>query len=112
MPGQQDPKGELAITLLESLGQAGSICVYSSYMNGRSSSSGWRRISRRYGKDLKRVVARLWDLRSLIIRDHGIIPPLGQLPDQSRLTGRHAVPELCATWRFGMGAWRPVNTAA
>ena len=64
---ERDPREELAITLLESLGQTGSICVYSSYER-----SVLERLAEDFPslrKDLKRVVARLWDLH-VIIRDH------------------------------------------
>ena len=64
---ERDPREELAITLLESLGQTGGICVYSSYER-----SVIERLAEDFPslrKDLKRVVARLWDLH-VIIRDH------------------------------------------
>ena len=64
---ERDPREELAVTLLESLGREGSICVYSSYER-----SVIERLAEDFPslrKDLKRVVARLWDLH-VIIRDH------------------------------------------
>ena len=64
---ERDPREALAITLLESLGREGSICVYSSYER-----SVIERLAEDFPslrKDLKRVVARLWDLH-VIIRDH------------------------------------------
>ncbi len=63
----RDPREELAITLLESLGREGSICVYSSYER-----SVLERLAEDFPslrKELKRVIARLWDLH-VIIRDH------------------------------------------
>lgn len=64
---ERDPREDLAVTLLESLGREGSICVYSSYER-----SVIERLAEDFPslrKDLKRVVARLWDLH-VIIRDH------------------------------------------
>ncbi len=64
---ERDPREALAVTLLESLGQEGSICVYSSYER-----SVIERLAEDFPslrKDLKRVVARLWDLH-VVIRDH------------------------------------------
>jgi hypothetical protein len=63
----RDPREELAVTLLKSLGQEGSICVYSSYER-----SVLERLADDFPslrQDLKRVIARLWDLH-VIIRDH------------------------------------------
>ena len=71
---ERDPREELAVTLLESLGQTGSICVYSSYER-----SVLERLAEDFPslrKDLKRVVARLWDLQ-VIIRDHYYHPAFG-----------------------------------
>ncbi len=63
----KDPREELVVALLESLGQEGSICVYSGYE---------RAILERLADllpvlrtDLQRVLARLWDLFP-VIRDH------------------------------------------
>ncbi|MCW5799530.1 MAG: DUF2779 domain-containing protein [Nitrospira sp.] len=64
---ERDPREELAMTLLESLGQTGSICVYSSYE--RSVLERLAEDVPSLRKDLKRVVARLWDLH-VVIRDH------------------------------------------
>lgn len=63
----RDPREELAVTLLDSLGGEGSICVYSSYER-----SVLERLAEDFPslrKDLKRVIARLWDLH-IVIRDH------------------------------------------
>lgn len=63
----RDPREELAVTLLESLGREGSICVYSSYER-----SVLERLAEDFPslrKELKRVMARLWDLH-VVIRDH------------------------------------------
>jgi predicted RecB family nuclease len=63
----KDSREELAVTLLDSLGREGSICVYSGYE---------RSILERLGDllpllrtDLQRLISRLWDLFP-IIRDH------------------------------------------
>ncbi|MDR4476270.1 MAG: DUF2779 domain-containing protein [Nitrospira sp.] len=64
---ERDPREDLAVTLLESLGREGSICVYSSYER-----SVIERLAEDFPslrKNLKRIVARLWDLH-VIIRDH------------------------------------------
>ena len=63
----RDPREELAVTLLDSLGKQGSICVYSSYER-----SVLERLAEDFPtlrKDLKRVITRLWDLH-VVIRDH------------------------------------------
>lgn len=63
----RDPREELTVSLLESLGREGSICVYSSYER-----SILERLADAFPslkKDLKNVIARLWDLH-LVIRDH------------------------------------------
>ncbi|WHZ14284.1 MAG: hypothetical protein OJF52_001121 [Nitrospira sp.] len=63
----RDPREELAVTLLDSLGKEGSICVYSSYER-----SILERLAEEFPslrKDLTRVMARLWDLH-VVIRDH------------------------------------------
>ncbi|KXK08230.1 MAG: hypothetical protein NBKEAIPA_01825 [Nitrospirae bacterium] len=63
----RDPREALTVTLLESLGQEGSICVYSSYER-----SILERLAEEFPalrKDLKRAIARLWDLHA-VIKDH------------------------------------------
>ena len=63
----RDPREELTVRLLESLGQEGSICVYSSYER-----SILERLAEDFPslkQDIKAVIARLWDLH-LVIRDH------------------------------------------
>ncbi|MCC2641308.1 MAG: uncharacterized protein K0S45_1721 [Nitrospira sp.] len=63
----RDPREELTSTLLESLGQEGSICVYSSYER-----SVLERLAERFPslrRELKRAMARLWDLHE-VIKDH------------------------------------------
>ena len=59
-PDPKDPREELVVALLESLGQDGSICVYSGYE---------RAILERLAdllpilrSELQRVITRLWDL--------------------------------------------------
>ncbi|MDQ6733793.1 MAG: DUF2779 domain-containing protein [Nitrospirota bacterium] len=66
-PDPKDPREELVVALLESLGQDGSICVYSGYE---------RAILERLAdllpilrSELQRVMTRLWDLFP-VIRDH------------------------------------------
>jgi hypothetical protein len=66
-PDPKDPREELVMALLESLGQDGSICVYSGYE---------RAILERLAdlfpilrSELQRVMTRLWDLFP-VIRDH------------------------------------------
>jgi hypothetical protein len=63
----RDPREELTIRLLESLGREGSICVYSSYER-----SILERLAEDFPSlktDLRSVIARLWDLH-VVIRDH------------------------------------------
>jgi predicted RecB family nuclease len=63
----KDPREELVIELLESLGQEGSICVYSGYEGAIL-----ERLADLFPavrSDLQRVMARLWDLFP-VIRDH------------------------------------------
>ena len=70
----RDPREELTVRLLESLGREGSICVYSSYER-----SILERLAEDFPslrKDLKAVIARLWDLH-LVIRDHYYHPAFG-----------------------------------
>ena len=64
---ERDPRKEFTIALLESLGREGSICVYSSYER-----SILERLAEDFPslkKDIKEVIARLWDLH-MVIRDH------------------------------------------
>ena len=85
---ERDPREELAITLLESLGQTGSICVYSSYER-----SVIERLAEDFPslrKDFKRVVARLWDLH-VIIRDHYYHPAF----EGSLLPSKPSCPPWC-----------------
>ncbi len=63
----RDPREELTVSLLASLGQEGSICVYSSYE--RSILERLAEDFPLFRKDLKNVIARLWDLH-VVIRDH------------------------------------------
>jgi hypothetical protein len=70
----RDPREELTVRLLESLGREGSICVYSSYER-----SILERLAEDFPslkKDLKAVIAILWDLH-LVIRDHYYHPGFG-----------------------------------
>lgn len=69
-----DPREELTVRLLESLGTEGSICVYSSYEQ-----SILERLAERYPSlrnDLKGAIRRLWDLYP-VIRDHYYHPAFG-----------------------------------
>ena len=63
----RDPREELTVSLLESLGQEGSICVYSSYERSILEQLAEALPSLR--RELKNVIARLWDLH-VVIRDH------------------------------------------
>ncbi|MBI4401784.1 MAG: DUF2779 domain-containing protein, partial [Nitrospirae bacterium] len=63
----KDPREELVLALLESVGQEGSICVYSGYER-----SILERLAETFPtlkRDLEQVQARLWDLFS-VIREH------------------------------------------
>ncbi|WP_447983383.1 DUF2779 domain-containing protein [Nitrospira sp. Nam74] len=63
----KDPREELVVELLASLGQEGSICVYSGYERAiLERLADWLPTLR---ADLQRVMARLWDLFP-VIRDH------------------------------------------
>lgn len=69
-----DPREEFAVTLLESLGREGSICVYSDYE---------RTVLQRLADalpslktDLTQAMARLWDLLT-IVKDHYYHPAFG-----------------------------------
>jgi predicted RecB family nuclease len=63
----KDPREELVVTLLESLGEDGSICVYSGYERAILERLADVFPARR--SDLQRAMARLWDLFP-VIRDH------------------------------------------
>ena len=63
----RDPREELALALLESVGGEGTICVYSGYE--RSILERLAEALPTLKRDLERVMARLWDL-FVIIRDH------------------------------------------
>ncbi|HXV68494.1 MAG TPA: DUF2779 domain-containing protein [Nitrospira sp.] len=69
-----DPRQEVTVRLLESLGTEGSICVYSSYEQ-----SILERLAEHYPSlrsDIERVIRRLWDLFP-VIRDHYYHPAFG-----------------------------------
>lgn len=63
----KDPREELALALLQSVGQEGSICVYSAYERSILERLGHALPSLR--RELQGVITRLWDLFS-VIRDH------------------------------------------
>jgi predicted RecB family nuclease len=63
----KDPREELVVELLESLGQEGSICVYSGYE--RAILERLADLLPTLRSNLQRVMARLWDLFP-VIRDH------------------------------------------
>ncbi|MEW6544788.1 MAG: DUF2779 domain-containing protein [Nitrospirota bacterium] len=60
----RDPREELALALLASVGEEGSICVYSGYE--RMILEGLIEALPGLRKDLERVIARLWDLLPVI----------------------------------------------
>ncbi len=60
----KDPREELAVALLESLGREGSICVYSSYE--RAILKGLAEALPSLRQELAQVIARLWDLLPVI----------------------------------------------
>ncbi len=62
----KDPREELAVALLDSLGQEGSICVYSGYE--RSILEGLAEALPGLRRELRHLVSRLWDLLP-VIRD-------------------------------------------
>lgn len=62
-----DPREEFAVTLLESLGRKGSICVYSAYE--RAVLQGLAETLPSLRADLTHVIARLWDLLT-VVKDH------------------------------------------
>lgn len=61
---QKDPREEVAISVLESLGQEGSICVYSDYE--RYVLASLAEVVPSLKKELHQVIGRLWDLLSVI----------------------------------------------
>lgn len=63
----KDPRRELVVALLESLGEEGSICVYSGYE--RAILERLAELLPGLRSELQRVMARLWDLFP-VIRDH------------------------------------------
>lgn len=63
----RDPRPELVETILESVGQEGSICVYSAYE--RAILEGLAEAFPAFARDLRRMTARLWDLLP-VIRGH------------------------------------------
>jgi hypothetical protein len=62
-----DPREELAVTLLDSLGREGSICVYSGYE--RAVLEQLAEAVPALRPDIERVIARLWDLLD-VIKNH------------------------------------------
>lgn len=63
----KDPREDLVVALLDSLGRDGSICVYSGYE--RAILERLAEILPAFRSDLERVITRLWDLFP-VIRDH------------------------------------------
>lgn len=63
----KDLREELAVALLGSVGETGSICVYSGYE--RHILEGLAAALPRLRRDLEQVIARLWDLHT-VVRDH------------------------------------------
>lgn len=63
-PGGEDPRRELTERLLESLGETGSICVYSQYE--RSVLEGLAEAFPQWRADLHAVKKRLWDLFEVV----------------------------------------------
>ncbi|MBM4123748.1 MAG: DUF2779 domain-containing protein [Nitrospira sp.] len=70
----RDPREELAVTLLESLGREGSICVYSSYE--RSVLKSLAETLPSLKPELELAIARLWDLLP-VIQAHYYHPQFG-----------------------------------
>ena len=64
---QKDPREELAVRLLESLGREGSICVYSDYE--RSVIGRLAEALPSLRQELQRLLSRLWDLFD-VVKDH------------------------------------------
>jgi len=63
-PDTRDPRDDLAVALLRSVGQTGSICTYAGYE--RSVILGLADALPHLRKDLLRLCARLWDLHPII----------------------------------------------
>lgn len=70
----KDPREELAVRLLESLGREGSICVYSDYE--RSVIGRLAEALPSLRQELQRVMSRLWDLYD-VVKDHYYHPKFG-----------------------------------
>lgn len=70
----KDPREELAVRLLESLGREGSICVYSDYE--RSVIGRLAEALPPLRQELQRLLGRLWDLFD-VVRDHYYHPKFG-----------------------------------
>lgn len=70
----KDPREELAVRLLESLGREGSICVYSDYE--RSVIGRLAEALPPLRQELQRLLNRLWDLFD-VVRDHYYHPKFG-----------------------------------
>jgi predicted RecB family nuclease len=66
-PAERDPRQELAVALLKTLGKKGSICTYTGYERGVLTSLA--EALPRLRRDLLRVCDRLWDLHP-IIKEH------------------------------------------
>jgi predicted RecB family nuclease len=100
----RDPREELTVTLLDSLGKEGSICVYSSYER-----SILERLIEEFPslrKDLKRVIARLWDLH-VVIRDHYYHPAF-----EGSYSIKAVLPALVPSLSYGDLAIQDGGTAA
>jgi predicted RecB family nuclease len=63
-PDDRDPREELTVALLKSVGQAGSICTYTEYERGVL--TGLAETLPHLRRDLLRVCDRLWDLHRVI----------------------------------------------
>jgi hypothetical protein len=63
-PDARDPREELAVALLKSVGEQGSICTYTGYE--RSVLTGLAEALPHLRHDLERVCDRLWDLHSIV----------------------------------------------
>lgn len=62
--GKEDPREELTVALLKSLGKTGSICTYTNYE--RAILTGLAEALPVLRRDLNRVIDRLWDLHPII----------------------------------------------
>ena len=63
-PDARDPREELAVALLQSVGQAGSICTYTGYE--RTVLAGLAEALPLLRRDLERLGERIWDLHPLV----------------------------------------------